>query len=194
MMNFAQAERYLAEGDKIVFTQGQRKQKGSFRGSEVLPDGRKALRVELPELDLGDGHTAVTVLTIADNELVTFEKETPLKADLIVAHEIKLNIQREAELAKGAETSLGKIDITGNSLALINLAATRALLAQFEEKEFSEEWTLYDNTVVKIDHPDTMIQLAKEAAEAVSKIYEDIREKKKELRKLTKEEIEKFKV
>lgn len=193
-MNFEQARKHLREGDKILFMQGGLKRAGRFLGEEILPDNRQGLKVELPEIDLGDGHKATTVLTIAENESFAFEKENPLKADLITVHEIQLNAEREAELAKGAETSIGRVDLTGNSLALLNAAALRALLAQHTEEEFREEWTLHDNTVHQINDADLMIQVAKEAGDAVSAIYEDIRNKKQALRKMTKDELEKFEV
>jgi hypothetical protein len=197
MMDFKYALENFREGDKVQVSDGTdepprdapshtRWKARNFTGKLVgrtEVDGEPALIVETPKIDLGEGHSAVSQHFFTEQQAMSFWRETPLRGDVEALKRREINAVRENRLGEGLQSVVGTLDADPTSVSNLTAAAVRALIAQQREEEFREEWTTADNKVVVIKDADTMLQVAKEALDNLSKIHADARESKALLRK-----------
>lgn len=184
MMSFIYARENFRLGDKVHVRIGSR----DFTG-HVHQKSDDSIVVEMSEIQLGDGHTAKNVITVMEEENATFWRDPPLKEDLVYLARQDLNSARDAEIAKGADTPIGKVDLSGDSLSLLNSAVNRALIAKLSDGEFTETWTLKDNSTVTLEDADSMLAVGRAVSEFISGVYSETRMKKEASGKLTKEAL-----
>lgn len=195
MMDFKYAWDHFREGDKVRVSDGTPEpREGSpehvawktrnFIGKlvEKRDDGDQKLVIQTPKIDLGDGHTAVSQHFYSAKQGLSFWREDVRRADVEALKRREINAVRSRRMSEGAVTSVGVLDVDPISQMNLNSALLRALVADKVGLDFSEEWTTKDNKVVHIKDASTMIKVAKEALDAVSKIHGDVRESKAMLR------------
>ena len=196
MMDFTYALANFREGEKIQVSDGTeqppenspsfaRWKARNFTGKFVRTEnqaGEPVIVLETGKIDLGDGHSAVSQHFFSEREGLRFWRSDPHRADVEALKRREINVVRDAHIQEGVETSVGKLDADPTSISNVTAAAVRALIAQQQGADFSEEWTTADNKVVKIKDAETMLKVADEALSGLSRVHADARASKALLR------------